>query len=371
MSAPDVYLFRFIGETIENAIANYVTPAIDNIIGVVGPTALIGVTLYIAILGALVIAGYLSNPFWDVVKTCVKIAVIAAIGLSAGNYLTWVVGSVNDIQTGLAGALNTLGGPPPDSIYQSLDNSLGKAFDMVGKCFKHADESGFMEIGTALGWMFSGVSIAAGGVGFTLLGGAIIIVAKVALTALFAIGPLFIACLMWPVTARFFDSWFSQVMNYVFTIVFASLFVSLALAIFDHFISGQNVAVSDAGDGVYSPAFAAFQILTLSGILAFLIFKSSDLAAGVAGGVSMAAMALRQMVSPVTSTASAVAGGVGGAANFLNKSSNRLDPKTGLQTQSGRLEHIAMGRTIMNPAYRRAVMDHRRENLGRNTVKGN
>ena len=370
MSAPDVYLFRFIGETIENAIAHYVTPAIDNIIGVVGPTALVGVTLYIAILGALVIAGYLSNPFWDVVKTCVKIAFIAAIGLSAGNYLTWVVGSVNDIQTGLAGALNTLGGPPPDSIYQSLDNALGKAFDMVGKCFKHADESGFMEIGTALGWMFSGVSIAAGGVGFTLLGGAIIIVAKVALTALFAIGPLFIACLMWPATARFFDSWFSQVMNYVFTIVFASLFVSLSLAIFDHFISGQNVALADSGNGIYSPAFAALQILTLSGILAFLIFKSGEFAAGVAGGVSMAALSLRQMVSPVTATASAVSGGAASAGKIINPVSNRLDPKTGLQTSSSRAEHLYMGRTILNPAYRKAVTDHRLENRGSNTVKG-
>ena len=28
MSAPDVYLFRFIGETIENAIAHFVTPTI-------------------------------------------------------------------------------------------------------------------------------------------------------------------------------------------------------------------------------------------------------------------------------------------------------------------------------------------------------
>lgn len=370
MSAPDVFLFRFIGETIENAIEHFVTPAIDNIIGVVGPTTLIGVTLYIAILGALVIAGYLSNPFWDVVKTCVKIAFIGAIALSASNYLTWVVGSVDGIQTGLAGALNTLGGPPPDSIYQSLDNALGKAFDMVGKCFKHADEAGFMEFGTALGWMFSGVSIAAGGVGFTLLGGAIIVMAKVALTALFALGPLFIACLMWPATARFFDSWFAQVMNYVFTIVFASLFVSFALAVFDHFISGQNVAIADSGNGVYSPAFAALQILTLAGILTYLILKSSDLAAGVAGGISMAALTLRQMASPVTATASTVSGGAASTGKILNPVSNRLDPKTGLQTSSSRAEHLYMGRTILNPAYRKAVTDHRTENRGSNTVKG-
>ena len=64
-----------------------------------------------------------------------------------------------------------------------------------------------MDFGATLGWWFSGACIGFGAVGFTLLGGAIIIMAKVALTALFAIGPLFIACLMWPATAVFFDRW--------------------------------------------------------------------------------------------------------------------------------------------------------------------
>lgn len=370
MSAPDVYLFRFIGETIENAIAHFVTPAVDNVIGVVGPTALIGVTLYIAILGALVIAGYLSNPFWDVVKTCIKVAFIGAIALSASNYLTWVVASVDGIQTGLAGALNTLGGPPPDSIYQALDNSLGKAFDMVGKCFDHAQETGWMEFGATLGWAISGLCIGFGAVIVTLLGGAIVIMAKVALTALFALGPLFIACLMWPATSAFFDRWFSQVMTYAFTVVMASLFISFALAAFDYFISAQNVAVSDAGSGVYSPIFAALQILTLALILAYLIYKSSEIAGGLAGGVSMAAMTLRQMVSPATATARAASDGAASMGKILNPVSNRLDPKTNLQTQSSRLEHMMQGRTIFNPAYNRAVIDRAKESWGRNTVKG-
>lgn len=359
MSAPDIMLFRFIGETVENAINAFVGPAASNVAGAIGATALTGATLYLAIMGALVIAGYVSNPFWDVIKTSIKISIIAAVCLNAGNYMTWVVSSVDGIQVGIAGAVNTLGGPTPDSIYQTLDTSLGNAFSLAGECFQHADDSGVTEFGTALGWWLCGACIGFGALGFTLLGGAAIIVSKFALAALFAIGPFFIMCLMWPPTARFFDSWFSQAMNYTFTIIFVMVFLSFGLAAFDRFIDGADVS----GDGTNSPLFAALQILGCSGILAYIMVKASDLAAGVAGGVSMAAMTLRQLASPVTAPAST-------AAAFLNKSSNRLDPKTGHQTQSSRLEHFAMGRTIANPAYQRALFDRAREGWANNTVKG-
>lgn len=350
MSDPDVMLFRFVGESVENAIAAFVEPAASNIISAVGGTALIGSTLYLAIAGALIIAGYLSNPFWDVVKSCVKIAIVGSIALNAGNYMSWVVGSIDGIQTGLAGALNTLGGPSADSIYETLDKSLGNAFSLAGECFDHANESGW-DMGAALGWWFCGGVIGLGAVGFTLLGGAIIIMAKFSLAALFALGPVFIMCLMWPVTARFFDSWFSQAMNYVFTIVIASLFMSFALAALDRFVDGADVS----GDGINSPLFAALQIVGCTGIFAYLLLKSSEIAGGLAGGASMAALTIRQMVSPATTAARAVSGGASSMANIANPTSNRLDPKTGHQTSSSRLEHLMQGRSIAFPAYRKAV----------------
>lgn len=356
MSAPDVMLFRFVGETVENAITAFVGPAANNVIGVIGATTLIGTTLYLAIAGALIIGGYLSNPFWDVVKKCVKIAFISAVALSAGNYMTWVVGSIEGITTGLAGALNTIGGPAPSSIYAVLDQSLGNSFALVGECLKHADESGW-DVGTALGWWFSGASIGLGAVVFTLIGGAIVIMAKFSLAALFALGPFFIVCLIWPVTARFFDSWFSQVMNYVFTIVMVGLFMSFALAAFNRFIEGADVS----GDGTNSPAFAALQILGLTGIFSFMLMQVGSFASGIAGGVSLASMSIRQMVSPVSSASSAVSGGAASMKEILNPRVERLDPKTGHQTSSSRFEHFAQGRSIAYPAYRRAVFERAKE----------
>jgi len=210
--------------------------------------------------------------------------------------------------------------------------------------------------------MFCAFAIGLGSLIFTLLGGAIVITAKLSLAILFGIGPLFIMCLMWPVTARFFDSWFSQVMNYTLTIVIVAVFMSFAGAAFDTFIAGADVSAA----GQNSPAFAALQILGLTGLLSYILLQVSGLASGLAGGVSMAAMTLRQMVSPVTSSARTASSGLSSAHNIVNPVSTRLDPKTGLQTTSRRLEHLAMGRSMVspNPAYRRAVMDQLRESMG-------
>lgn len=361
MPASNVMLFQFVGETVENAINAFVSPAATSVMNVVGGSVLIGVTLYLAITGALIIAGYLSNPFWDVVKQCVKIAFIGAIALSAGNYMDWVVGGINGIQEGLAGAMNT--SAPTGTIYQTLDNSLNQAFDLVGECLQRSHEAKF-NVGAAISWWSSGAIIGIGALFFTFVGGAIVITAKFALAVLFALGPFFIACLMFPVTARFFDTWFAQAMNYTFTIVVVAVFTQFGIAAFDQFVSDADVG------GTNEPAFAALQILGVAGVLSWLLFQVGSFASGLAGGLSLASISIRQMASPVTSTARTVAGGISGTAGFLNKGSNRLDPKTGLQTQSSRLEHIAMGRTILNPAYQRAVLDHAKEGWGKNSVKG-
>lgn len=357
MSAPDVMFFQFVGETVENAITAFIEPAASGIIGAVGTSFILGMTAYLAWMGYLTIAGYLPNPFFDVVKKCAWLSFVAAIALSAGNYMTWVVGGINGLQDGVSAAIN--GSAATSSIYATLDNTVNHAFQLVQTCMEKSRESGITDIGNVLGWFSSGIVIAIGALLFSLIGGSIIIVAKFSLAVIFGIGPLFIACLMFPATAGFFDRWFASAMTYVFTIVVVIVYMTFAISVFDRFVSGADVT----GTMGVSPLFPALQILGVSGILGWLLFQASSTAAGVAGGMATAAMSLRQLASPVSAPARIAAG-------FLNKSSNRLDPKTGHQTNSSRLEHFAMGRTIANPAYQRALFERARDGWTRNTVKG-
>jgi type IV secretion system protein VirB6 len=149
----------------------------------------------------------------------------------------------------------------------------------------------------------------------------------------------------------------------VFTIaLFAGTF-GIGLQVFNQLIAATSA------DQWASPVFMALQMLFIMVILGYVLFSVHQEAAGLAGGVATGMIRLGQMAGMLASPATAATG----TARMLNPVSNRLDPNTGLQTQSSRLEHFAMGRSFLskNPAYRRAVMDQFRSSMGRgNAIKG-
>lgn len=348
--AADMMVFQFIGETVSNATDAFVDPAAGNLIGVIAPIAITGVTLYLTLFGYMIIAGKIQQPFQDFMLKAAKIILISAFALNVGNY----TGAVKEAFTGLESGLSAaLAGGAATNIYETLDNSFNKGLDLVGTAFQKADEAGW-NIGSALGWIVTGLVVALGTLLVTLLGAAVIILAKFALGVMFALGPLFIMALLFPVTARFFDSWFSQVMNYVLTIVIMAVVMTFAMAAYDAFIAGADLE----GGGSDNPMFAALQIGALTGVLCFIIYQVGGMASGLAGGISMAAMTLRQMASPVTGGKNAIMG----AGNMVNPVSTRRDLQSGMMASGRRLDHLVAGNTVLNPAYRQAL----RENLGKN-----
>lgn len=353
----DPMVFQFIGETVKNATDAFVEPAATQLMFALQMVVLTGVTLYITMTGYAISTGAVESPFWTFVKQCLKIIIIAFFALTADGYITSVMGAINGLEGGLSTAMNTSGAAPM-SIYQVLDASLGKGFELVGTCFQRADEAGW-NFGSVLGWAIAGCVVAAGTVLVTLLGGAVVIVAKFSLAIMFALGPLFIVSLMFPATARFFDSWFSQVMNYVITIVIMAVIMTFAMKAYDTFIAGANFS----GDGDSNPMFAALQIGALTGVLIWIILQAGGMASGLAGGVSMAAMGIRHLMSPVS-------GGLNAAktvGNMANPMSTRRDMQSGQMVTARRANHLVAGNTMWNPAYRQHVMQNMGKNWGKAT----
>ena len=76
--------------------------------------------------------------------------------------------------------------------------------------------------------------------GFALVvvvGGIAIMVSTFYLKILFAIGPVFIMCLMFPVTARFFDQWIGYVLNHTLIVALTAVVLTLGVTIYDREIS--------------------------------------------------------------------------------------------------------------------------------------
>jgi len=302
---------------------------------------LTGVTLYITMTGYAISTGAVESPFWTfvkqclkIIKQCLKIIIIAFFALTADGYISGVMSAINGLEGGLSQAMNSSGGTPMN-IYQVLDQSMGKGFELVGICFQRADEAGW-NFGSVLGWAIAGIVVAAGTVLVAMLGGAVVIVAKFSLAVMFALGPLFIVALMFPATARFFDSWFSQVMNYVLTIVIMAIVMTFAMKAYDAFIAGADFS----GDGNSNPMFAALQIGALTGVLCWIILQAGGMASGLAGGVSMAAMGIRHLMSPISGGLNAAKT----AGNIANPMTTRRDMQSGMMVAIGDDGHGSPGK---------------------------
>jgi type IV secretion system protein VirB6 len=351
----DPMVFQFIGDTVKNATDVFVTPAATNLMVALQLIALTGVTLYITLTGYAIATGAVESSFWTFVKQCIKISIIAVFALTVDGYVNGVMVAFDGLETGVSSAM-AVNGVPAGSVYQILDTSLGKGIAIVEQCFQKADEAGF-NIGSALGWFAAGVTVSVGTILVSMIGGAVIIVAKFAIAVMFALGPLFVMCLMFPITAKFFDSWFAQVMNYTLTVVITAIVMTFAMTAYDTFVAAADFS----GSGDSNPMFAAMQIGALTGVLIWIILQVGGMASGLAGGMSMAAMGIRHLMMPVTGGLSATKG----VGNMVNPMTTRRDMQSGMMVTARRGNHLIAGNTMWNPAYRQHVAQNMGKNWGR------
>src|SRR5688572_9579886 len=142
-------IFRFVGDSLSSLTDAYSEAASSSLAGAIAPLAMSGVTLFIAVYGALVIAGKIQQPFQDFMVKAAKIIIVGAIALNAGNYMNWVGNAVTGLESGLVTALRPPGVPAgASSTYEQLDMSIGKANELVDKCF---DEAGKKNVLTEAG----------------------------------------------------------------------------------------------------------------------------------------------------------------------------------------------------------------------------
>jgi len=350
----DPYIFRFVGDKLSELTAGYIDMASAGLAGALGPVALAGVTLFITIYGVLVIAGKIQMPFQDFVVKAGKIAIIAAIALNAGNYMEWVVGSIQGLESGLVGAM-TEGGSELDTTdtYALLDSSISIGAKKAADAWEKVGEISWYNISGWMTWLIATLLIYIAMTLLFLICGALVVVAKFALTLMLAVGPLFVMSLIWAPTAGFFDRWLSQVLTYVFTILFLTAVLSMAITVFSEILTA-----TDFNDPTINPTFVALQILMIALILGYLITQVPGMASGLAGGAGLGALSMRQLVGAVMNPSRALG-------RMMMPSGN--SSRTNSVSNSGSSSNM---NTVSNPGYRVALQERLRSSLSRsgNTI---
>lgn len=262
-------------QQVDNLTQTYVTDISSRILAEITPVVSVGVTLSFIAYGMLIIRGAVDMPVADFLQRCLRIGIIVSIALAGGIYQSQIADAIMATPDALAQAISgNAGGASAANI---IDNAAAQGAEYVSKAFGEA------------GWFGSeGLTYAAIGIVASIaltavvgVGAIFVIVAKVALAILAGLGPLFILALLWQPTARFFELWASQVLNYALTIVLFAVVFTLLMDIF-----GTYMAQADF-DGTQSVGYTLIGMMVISVVSVGLLLQLPSIASGLASGVGI------------------------------------------------------------------------------------
>src|SRR5690606_38857814 len=144
MAAPETTrLAHFLLENVPETVTAYVNEKAAVMIGYIGPTAVILLTLFVLLWGVAMASGQISEPFTDGMKRIIRMCIIVGFALTVGIYQNSVAAFFLKVPSEMASELTyegSSGGYEAVSIATVLDASLQKGFDVGDKAWDKGDE---------------------------------------------------------------------------------------------------------------------------------------------------------------------------------------------------------------------------------------
>ena len=271
-------LFAPLFQTIDDSTKVFVTDISSNAIATITPFVVAGLTLGFLAYAIAIIRGAIDMPVMDFLGRSIKIGIITGVALAGGLYQTQIAEALIELPNALATALLS---DPSDGTELGaanvIDKAAGKGFDAAGKAFK---ESGFFSADGILYALFGILLLSATGV-LVAIGGAFILLAKVALALLAGLAPLFIIALIWQPTARFFDLWLGQVLNYTLLVVLFAAIFGLMMSLY------AGYAEQITFDGASNVAYTLGGVVIMSAAMFVILLQLPSIASALAGGIGI------------------------------------------------------------------------------------
>jgi type IV secretion system protein VirB6 len=231
------------------------------------------VTVYVVLWGLAMWRGLIVEPLSDGIARVLRVVLVGTIALGAGVYgpriAALLYNTPGELASVVAGGVTS-----PQTV---MDAALSKGDDIASAFMSLVSLSSpgasFAAILCALiVWIFTAFVV--------LYGAALIVLSKVILGLVIALGPLFIAFLLFDVTKRFFESWLGQAINYMF--VFA-LVVSSVNIMFALWQPQLDYALANNAAGFSS----VIPMIIVGGAAFIILLQVPALASGLAGGVQL------------------------------------------------------------------------------------
>jgi len=252
---------------IDGKLDQFLNQSASSVIAAVSGPLRVALVLYVLLYGFAILRGAISEPFMDFVVRSLKLAFVYMLATTVA-YSTYVTTPLfHTLPDTIAQAISGAGVP---DIGAAFDQFFSRAAYMAQKIGNTGSPVDFAP------WILAAVVYVIGALA-AALGFGVVLIAKVALALLVALGPIFVACALFDATRRFFFGWLSQAVNYV--VLFA-----LIVTVFQLILSlvAQQWGSIDGQDPMAGGLL--FVALCVLGSIFFL--QTPAIAAGIAGGAS-------------------------------------------------------------------------------------
>jgi len=235
------------------------------------PTIVTLAIVYVMVWGYLQLTGRVDEPFVAGLRRLITLAVVLGGALHLWLYNTILVDTFYHAPAELAGVI--VGAQDPvatiDTIWERGGAVAGWLWNNGGV---FSGDFGYYIAG-AIVWALMGLLCV-----YTMF---LIALSGVALAVLLALGPLFLALLLFDATRRFFEAWLAQLANYALVTILTVLLAALLLQLV------ESYAVQTAARGAAIATVDALNMVLLAVLVFLLMRQVMPIAAALAGGIAL------------------------------------------------------------------------------------
>lgn len=234
---------------INGAVMGYITAISDNVYDIMIPVISGCMGIVIIWMAMKTFMGQSNDPFEEMLAKTLWMAVVTSLAGAGGIYqrdlAPIVLNLPETISLGLIGTSAT----DVNLLDRIAINGVEKSILALNK-FIDSPLSGIL-------WLIvAGVYIVCTGY-MVLIGGGFIMVSKIMVGLLAALGPIFIYSLLFEASKRFFASWLNQIMYYSAMILFFSVIYGFFMDMFDRYTANLSWD-SSTSNMIYSTLGAVF-----------------------------------------------------------------------------------------------------------------
>jgi type IV secretion system protein VirB6 len=272
---------QWLETSVQSAVSAYATTVSASLATALIPIAVAGMTIYFIFMGWAIARGEIQEPLSHIIKTCIKTALICAVALGGGTYQSYVINFISAIESVFTGAIGVAtGGGAYTSVGQLIDGSGVTLAKIVARLFSEATK----DFWPNLYLLVCACICVVGQVLIVVLSLIPLLVAKVTLALLMAIGPAFVLLALWPATVRFTEAWLSAALSAVMTAVVVAAVVGFMPALTG--VLTGNVWTSLLA-GVTNVMADVLKIFVSIVVLSWIAWKSAEFGAQVVGGATL------------------------------------------------------------------------------------